>query len=75
MGSQRVSVRAQVAPRPVSAIAAIAILGLTRWRTRRQQTGQPTLLNDAAFQQLLQTLQRLEERKAGPPTPPPAATT
>lgn len=58
----------------VSAIAAIAILGLTLWRTRRQQTGQPTLLNDAAFQQLLQTLQRLEERKAGPPAPPPAAT-
>ena len=58
----------------VSAIAAIAILGLTLWRTRRQQSGQPTLLNDAAFQQLIQTLQRLEERKSGPPASPPAAT-
>jgi len=57
----------------VSAIAALAILGLTLWRTRRQQSGQPTVLNDAALQQLLQTLQRLEERKAGPPASPPAA--
>ena len=44
-------------------------------RLARAFTGRgKMLLNDAAFQQLLQTLQRLEERKAGPPAPPPAAT-
>lgn len=57
----------------IPAIAGLAIWGLSVWRSRRKQAGQPTLLNDAAFQQLIQTLQRLEERKAGSPPSPPAA--
>lgn len=58
----------------IPAIAGLAIWGLSVWRSRRKQSGQPTLLNDAAFQQLIQTLQRLEKQKAAPPTSPPAAT-
>jgi hypothetical protein len=56
----------------IPAIAGLAIWGLSVWRSRRKQAGQATLLNDAAFQQLIQTLQRLEERKAGPPGSPPS---
>ena len=56
----------------VPAVAALAIWAISLWRTRRQQSGQPVLLNDAVFQQLIQTLERLEGRNAGPPTPPSA---
>lgn len=60
------------------AAAALAVWAVSAWRATRKQGGQPLLLNDATFQQLLQLVQRLVEQQAGsakpnPPPPPTAA--
>lgn len=52
----------------VPALAALAVWALGAFRTKRQQAGQPPVLSDAAFQQLIDGLKRLEQQPKNTPS-------
>jgi hypothetical protein len=52
----------------VPALAALAVWALGMFRTKKQQAGQPPVLSDAAFQQLLDWLKRLEQAPTNTPS-------